>query len=155
MFHDYQIHWNCQDVGDGGRRIKFSKRLLFTTQTKKKNFNNKLELTMWLTGMPKDLLFFAMMAHRPGSKLNSNTIQASVAQKMAPPKYNAHTSNTHTHACAHNHTPINRKIHHLVLPVTSCLEGKSCHSNKPQKRKLGCQVATVVLRVLRNTAMWK
>lgn len=105
---------------------------------------------MWPTGIPKDLLFFAMMAHRPGYKLNSNAIQASVAQKRAPPKHNAHTSNTHTCAHAHTYAHINRKIHHLVLPVTSCLEGKSCHSNKPQKRKLGCQVATVVSQYLKK-----
>lgn len=61
---------------------------------------------MWLTGMPKDLLFFAMMAHRPGSKLNSNTIQASVAQKMAPPKHNAHTSNTHTRIRSRAHARV-------------------------------------------------
>lgn len=95
---------------------------------------------MWV---PKDLLFFAMMAHRLGYKLNSNTIQASVAQKRAPPKHNANT-----HACARTH--INRKIHHFVLPVTSCLEGKSCHSNKPQKRKLGYQVAAVVSQCLKK-----
>lgn len=97
-----------------------------------------MELTMCPTGIPKDLLFFAMLTHTLGYKLNSNTLHGSVTQKRAPPKHNAHSSHT------------NRKIHHLVLLVASCLEGKSCHSNKPQKRKHGCQVETVLRHCLKK-----
>lgn len=84
------------------------------------------------TGIPKDLLFFAMMTHTGLQAELFNTVHGSMTRKRAPPKHNAHTSHT------------NRKIHHLVLLVTSCLEGKSCHSNKPQKRKYSCQVETVL-----------
>lgn len=39
---------------------------------------------------------------------------------------------------------LHTQTHHLGLPVTSCLEGKSCHSNKPQKRKYGYYDQTVL-----------
>lgn len=90
------------------------------------------------TGIPKNLLFFAMLTHTGLQAELFNTLHGSVTQKRAPPKHNAHTSHT------------NRKIHHLVLLVASCLEGKSCHSNKPQKRKRGCQVETFFSHCLKK-----
>lgn len=85
---------------------------------------------------------FAVLCHAdPHTGLQAelfNTVDGSVTQKRAPPKHNAHTSQT------------NRKIHHLVLLVASCLEGKSCHSNKPQKRKHRCQVETFLSHYLKK-----
>lgn len=81
---------------------------------------------MWPIGISKELLFFAMMAQTPVSELKS---------------YDVHTVRGRSRVLHPNlmHTPytLTHKTHHLGLPVTSCLEGKSYHSNKPQKRKYG------------------
>lgn len=97
---------------------------------------------MWPTGILKDLLFFAMMTHLLGYKLISTQYKLRWHRNGLHPNI-MHTSDIRMRTYTH-------KIHHWVLPVTSCLEGKSCHSNKPQKRKFGCQVATLVSQCLKK-----
>lgn len=88
------------------------------------------KLTMWPEGLPRALQFFAMVAQTPDYMLKSKTRCAvwGGTEQSAPPKLHAQT----------------QKIHHLGLPVTSCLKGKSYHGNKPQKRKCGYYDQTVL-----------
>lgn len=67
---------------------------------------------------------------RPGHQTTSLSLNTKCTPSGDTVKCSTQTWCTHF---IHTHT----QTHHLGLPVTSCLEGKSCHSNKPQKRKYG------------------
>lgn len=82
--------------------------------------------TMWPAGLPRALLFFAMAAQTPDYLLLS-------------PQHNAHSARGPQSKKCSTQTWCTKaeKFITLGLPVTSCQKGKSCHGNKPQKRKCG------------------
>lgn len=98
---------------------------------------------MWPAGISKELLFFAMMAQTPVSELKS---------------YDVHTVRGRSRVLHPNlmHTPytLTHKTHHLGLPVTSCLEGKSYHSNSHKRGSMVTMIKLLSAYILRNTMMW-
>lgn len=154
-FRYHRIHCNCQEVGDGGRRIKFSKPIQLTySKLSLKNTNTGMSCNSPYDQQESPKICCSLPWWLPRCyRLNSWTrYTAQWHRNRAPPKHNAHTSNTHACAYTHIHTQTVKFITWLFLSLPAWKGSLAIATN----HKRGSMFETVVSqRFLRSTAVWE